>query len=63
MRIVSQLYLYYGNLFEYERQYKIPHFVGLALYPKHDREIQHDALNPLPFPDGSTLKVRAQDVL
>ncbi len=56
-------YLYFGSLGLHERQYQVPNFVGLALEPKHEREIRHDLSSPLPFPDSSIAKVQAQDVL
>lgn len=55
-------YLYFGSLGPQERQYRIPNFTGLALKPAHDREIAHNAVDPLPFADGSIAKVQAQDV-
>lgn len=55
-------YLYYGNLGLSEKQYAIEEFVGLALEPTHDREIRHDAQDPLPFSDGSISKIQSQDV-
>jgi SAM-dependent methyltransferase len=56
-------YLYFGSLGLHERQYQIPNFVGLALQPAHEREIQHNLADPLPFADGSIAKIQAQDVL
>jgi SAM-dependent methyltransferase len=56
-------YLYFGSLGLHERQYQIANFIGLALQPAHDREIQHNLTDPLPFPDGSIAKIQAQDVL
>ena len=56
-------YLYFGSLGAHERQYQIPNFTGLALEPKHGREIKHDLTQPLPYPDNSIAKVQAQDVL
>jgi SAM-dependent methyltransferase len=56
-------YLYFGSLGLHERQYQIPNFIGLALQPAHDREIQHNLTDPLPFPDGGIAKIQAQDVL
>lgn len=55
-------YLYYGNLGTNERQFQINEFLGLALYPKHDREIYHNALDILPFEDQSIEKIQSQDV-
>ena len=56
-------YLYFGSLGLHERQYQIPNFTGLALNPAHDREIQHNFADPLPFADRSIAKIQAQDVL
>ncbi len=56
-------YLYFGSLGLHERQYQIANFIGLALQPAHDREIQHNFADPLPFGDGSIAKIQAQDVL
>lgn len=55
-------YLYFGSLGLHERQYQVPNFIGLALEPKHDREIRHDATAALPFGDNSIAKVQSQDV-
>ncbi len=55
-------YLYFGSLKTDERQFKIPNFIGLALSPSHDREIKHNALDPLPFEDNSIVKIQSQDV-
>jgi len=55
-------YLYFGSLGPQERQYRVPQFVGLALNPVHDRELAHDALTPLPFPDAGIAKAQSQDV-
>jgi SAM-dependent methyltransferase len=62
MRRVDDPYLYFGNLGQQERQYRIPNFIGLALNPAHEREIAHNAVDPLPFADGSVRKVQSQDV-
>jgi len=56
-------YLYFGSLGLHERQYQIANFIGLALRPAHDREIQHNLTAPLPFADNSIAKIQAQDVL
>jgi len=55
-------YLYFGELEQNERQFQVPNFIGLALHPRHEREITHNALDVLPFPDGSVLKIQSQDV-
>lgn len=56
-------YLYFGSLGPHERQFQIPNFVGLALEPRHAREIRHDLTAALPYPDASIAKIQAQDVL
>src|SRR5437868_10125792 len=56
-------YLYFGSLGPHERQYQIPNFIGLALEPRHEREIKHDLAAPLPYPDNSIGKIQGQDVL
>ena len=56
-------YLYFGSLGQHERQFQVPNFIGLALKPAHDREIEHDLAEPLPFQDNSVAKIQAQDVL
>jgi SAM-dependent methyltransferase len=56
-------YLYFGSLGQHERQFQIPNFTGLALEPAHDREIKHDLVGHLPYPDNSIAKIQAQDVL
>lgn len=55
-------YLYFGSLGTNERQFKIPNFVGLALFPAHDREIKQNALDPLPFEGNTIEKIQSQDV-
>lgn len=55
-------FLYFGNLFEQSPQYRSGLFHGLALHPKSDRDIHHDARLPLPFADGSILGFQSQDV-
>lgn len=55
-------YLYFGSLGLHERQYQVPNFIGLALEPKHDREVRHDATTALPFGDASIAKIQSQDV-
>lgn len=62
MRRAKNLYLYYGALGKEERQYGIGNFIGLTLHPQHEREIKHDALDRLPFPDGAVQKIQVQDV-
>lgn len=56
-------YLYFGSLGPHERQYQVPNFIGLALEPRHDREIRHDLAASLPYGDNSIAKIQAQDVL
>jgi len=59
---MGEEYLYFGNLGKNERQYANPRFLGLALNPQHDREIKHDARDPLPFESNSIEKIQSQDV-
>jgi SAM-dependent methyltransferase len=59
---MTEKYLYFGNLYPHERQYKNDKFVGLSLNPRHEREIKHNALDPLPFPNDSIQKIQSQDV-
>lgn len=56
-------YLYLGNLLDYEPQFNNPRFLGLALSPAHDRDLQQDLYQPLPIPDDAVRKIQAQDVL
>jgi SAM-dependent methyltransferase len=56
-------YLYFGSLGPHERQYQVPNFIGLALEPRHEREVRHDLTAALPYAAGSIAKVQAQDVL
>jgi len=55
-------YLYFGNLFPGEPQYKSGTFHGLALREKFDKDIAHDARKPMPFGDGSINGFQSQDV-
>lgn len=59
---LTDRYLYFGNLCTHERQYQSEKWLGLALHPTHDRELEHDARQPLPVPDGSVQKIQSQDV-
>lgn len=60
----EQLYLYHGNLFPGEKQFKDRRFVGLCLgEPKHDREIQCDLNAPIPLPDNCADAFQSQDVI
>ena len=58
----ESVYLYYGNLGQNEKQYQNEKFIGLCIYPSHDREINHNALAPLPFDDNCIEKIQSQDV-
>ncbi|MGB6247973.1 MAG: methyltransferase domain-containing protein [Terriglobales bacterium] len=58
----NALYLYFGNLSPREPQYQSGLFRGLALHPESERDIHHDARDPLPFSDGSVKAVQSQDV-
>lgn len=59
---LSGRYLYFGNLCTHERQFQSEKWYGLALQPTHDREVQHDARQPLPVPADSVQKIQSQDV-
>lgn len=66
MDIKNQLlgiqYVYFGNLLEHLPQYKSGLFHGLALHPKSDKDIQHDARDILPFESDSILGFQSEDV-
>ncbi len=55
-------YLYLGNFAPGEPQINNPRFIALALSPIHPREIEHNLLNPFPFPDETFSKIQSQDV-
>jgi hypothetical protein len=55
-------YIYFGNLFPAEDQYKSGLFRGLSLHPKFDRDIPHDARHPMAFSDNSVEGFQSQDV-
>ena len=60
--LAEETYVYFGNLFPHEAQYRSGRFVGLALTPRFDRDIAHDARTPLPFADGTVAGFQSQDV-
>ncbi len=55
-------YIYFGNLLPREEQYKSGLFRGLALAPKYDRDIAHDARQRMLFADDSVRGFQSQDV-
>lgn len=55
-------YVYFGNLFPEEPQYRSGLFHGLALHPRFDRDIPHDARRPMVFADNSIDGFQSQDV-
>lgn len=55
--------IYFGNLFPSEPQYKSNEFYGLALYPKFEKDIEHNLNSRLPFDDNSLEKIQSQDVI
>lgn len=57
-----QPYIYFGNLFPHEPQFHSGLFRALALYPRFERDIEHDIRNKLPFPDESIQGFQSQDV-
>jgi SAM-dependent methyltransferase len=59
---LADSYIYFGNLLPQEPQYKSGLFHGLALKPRFDRDILHDARSPMPFPDDSIKGFQSQDV-
>lgn len=59
---MNNQYVYFGNLFPNEPQYKSGKFVGLALSPKFDRDVLHDARHPMRFEDDSVHGFQSQDV-
>jgi len=62
INLQNVLYLYFGNLSPREQQYKSGLFWGLTPHPESDRDIPHDARDPLPFSDASVKAVQSQDV-
>lgn len=59
---VGDNFIYFGNLLPDEPQYKSGLFYGLALIPRFDKDILHDARCRMPFSDGSIAGFQAQDV-
>jgi SAM-dependent methyltransferase len=59
---IQDHFIYFGNLFPNEPQYKSGLFYGLAMFPEFDRDILHDAKSPMPFSDGSIRGFQSQDV-
>jgi SAM-dependent methyltransferase len=55
-------FLYFGNLSPREEQHKSGLFYGLSPHPESERDIRHDARDPLPFPDASLKVAQSQDV-
>ncbi len=62
MCVMPAEYVYFGNLFPNEPQYKSGKFCGLALTPRFDRDIPHDARSPMQFEAGSISGFQSQDV-
>jgi SAM-dependent methyltransferase len=60
--LIGDSFVYFGNLFPHEPQYLSGRFVGLALVPRFDRDIPHDARAALPFADDSVAGFQSQDV-
>jgi SAM-dependent methyltransferase len=58
----NERYVYFGNLWPHEEQYKSDLFRGLALTNPQDKDILHDIRRPLPFQDGSVRGFQSQDV-
>ena len=59
---MSNVYLYYGNIYPYEKQFNIDKFIGLSLNPLFKKDVRHNALSSLPWSDNSIEKIQAQDV-
>jgi SAM-dependent methyltransferase len=55
-------FIYFGNLYPHEPQFQSGLFRALALHPKFEFDIAHDASQPLPFADGSIKGFQSQDV-
>jgi len=51
----ADIYLYFGNLAPDEQQYESGLFRGLAPHRKSERDIRHDARDPLRFTDASII--------
>jgi SAM-dependent methyltransferase len=60
--MMTRPYMYFGNVFENSAHYRSGLFQGLALHPKTDRDLRHDATDPLPFEDQSIGGFQSQDV-
>lgn len=60
--IVGDHFVYFGNLLPREKQYQSGLFYALALAPKFDRDLLHDARNIMPFSDRSIKGFQSQDV-
>jgi SAM-dependent methyltransferase len=58
----KEKYVYFGNLFAEEEQYKSDLFRGLALVNPQDKDILHDIREPLPFRSDSIPGFQSQDV-
>jgi len=59
---MSEKYVYFGNLYPGEEQYKSDLFVGLALRNPQPKDILHDARTALPFQNNSVIGFQSQDV-
>ena len=59
---LSNVYLYYGNIYPYEKQFNIDKFIGLTLIPLFKKDVRHNALSRLPWNDNSIEKIQSQDV-
>lgn len=55
-------FIYFGNLYPHEPQFQSGLFYGLALTPRFERDIAHDARKNMPFADGSVKGFQSQDV-
>lgn len=58
----EDVHIYFGNLSPREEQYKSGRFYGLSPRPETERDIRHDARDPLPFGSASIRVFQSQDV-
>ena len=59
----SPIYIYHGNLYKNEDQYKMPEFYGLALKRESPRDLLLGRNGKIPISDGIVDAVQSQDVL
>ena len=59
----APIYIYHGNLYKHECQYKIPEFYGLALKRDNPRDLLLGRNGKIPISDVIVDAVQSQDVL